>query len=193
MNKLVNASSTTPGTEPASILRRSIVLKLTLFVGILVSVTAGTLITVGYLYTSMMLSDQIDARLSAAAEDRQGLLRSRLAHLDERVRLIANRTRFRDLLDRHARGVITPEAFGAGAARIFDDVRTGWSESGSRPIPARLWPRVESRLWWQGLPAPTGRGFPWRQILQWSSCPRRSETRSPPCSRQKPAPGLVSG
>ena len=44
------------------------------------------------------------------------------------MRLIANRTRFRDLLDRHARGVITPEAFGAGAARIFDDVRTGWTE-----------------------------------------------------------------
>src|SRR4051794_14305292 len=128
MDKLVNGNSTTQGAEPASIPRRSIVLKLTLFVGILVSLTAGTLITVGYLYTSQMLSDQIDARLSAAAEDRQGLLRSRLAHLDERVRLIANRTRFRDLLDRHARGVITPEAFGAGAARIFDDVRTGWTE-----------------------------------------------------------------
>ena len=77
MDKLGNANSTTQVAEPASIPRRSIVLKLTLFVGILVALTAGTLITVGYLYTSQMLSDQIDARLSAAAEDRQGLLRSR--------------------------------------------------------------------------------------------------------------------
>src|SRR3954471_17883167 len=90
MHKLGNPNSTTQVAEPASIPRRSIVLKLTLFVGILVALTAGTLITVGYLYTSQMLSDQIDARLSAAADDRQGLLRSRLAHLDERVRLIAN-------------------------------------------------------------------------------------------------------
>ena len=50
---------------------RSIVLKLTLFVGVLVALTAGTLITVGFYYTSIMLRDQIDSRLSAMADDRR--------------------------------------------------------------------------------------------------------------------------
>ena len=172
-------------------------LKLTLFVGILVSLTAGTLITVGYLYTSQMLSDQIDARLSAAAEDRQGLLRSRLAHLDERVRLIANRTRFRDLLDRHARGVITPEAFGAGAARIFDDVRTGWTEfmaiwieTDSGKVVASSGERVSGGNVRRARGAASSRGS---RIPRWSSCPGRSETRTPPCSRRRPAPGPDGG
>ena len=58
---------------------RSIVLKLTLFVGVLVALTAGTLITVGFYYTSFMLRDQIDNRLSAMADDRQALLDGRAA------------------------------------------------------------------------------------------------------------------
>ena len=53
---------------------RSIVLKLTLFVGLLVALTAGTLITVGFHYTSAILRDQINNRLSAMADDRQALL-----------------------------------------------------------------------------------------------------------------------
>ena len=59
-------------------------LKLTLFVGSLVGLTAGTLITVGYYYTGRMLSDQIDARLSGIADDRQALLKSELVHLADR-------------------------------------------------------------------------------------------------------------
>ena len=45
--------------------------KLTLFVGVLVALTAGTLITVGFYYTSNMLRDQINNRLSAMADDRR--------------------------------------------------------------------------------------------------------------------------
>ena len=57
-----------------SLRRRSIVVKLTLFVGLLVALTAGILITVVYYYTGEMLRDQIDNRLSAVADDRQSLL-----------------------------------------------------------------------------------------------------------------------
>src|SRR3954463_13858065 len=100
-----------PGAERPSVPRRSIVLKLTLFVGSLVALTAGTLITVGYYYTGRMLSDQIDARLSAIADDRQALLRSELLHLEDRARLVASRTRLRDLMDHHVGQSITPDVF----------------------------------------------------------------------------------
>ncbi|MGZ3356060.1 MAG: hypothetical protein ACXVBO_14550, partial [Isosphaeraceae bacterium] len=86
---------------------RSIVLKLTLFVGVLVALTAGTLITVGFYYTSLMLRDQIDNRLSAMADDRQALLKAGLHHLEERVRILTSRYRLLDVLDRQA-GVVTP-------------------------------------------------------------------------------------
>ena len=55
--------------------RWSIVTKLTLFVGLLVALTAGTLITVGFQYTSGILQDQINNRLSAVADDRQASAR----------------------------------------------------------------------------------------------------------------------
>ena len=114
-----------PGAERPSVPRRSIVLKLTLFVGSLVGLTAGTLITVGYYYTGRMLSDQIDARLSGIADDRQALLKSELLHLEDRARLVASRTRLRDLMDQHARGAITADAFRTDTIRILDDVRAG--------------------------------------------------------------------
>ncbi len=102
---------------------RSIVLKLTLFVGILVALTAGTLITVGFHYTSIMLRDQIDNRLSAIADDRQSLLMAGLLHLEERVRILTSRYRLLDVLDRQA-GVATPRERSQGdSERTLDDVR----------------------------------------------------------------------
>jgi signal transduction histidine kinase len=114
-----------PGSGRYAIPNRSIVLKLTLFVGALVALTAGTLITVGYVYTAGVLRDQIDARLSAIADDRQAFLRSELLHLEDRARLVASRTRLRELMDQHDRKAIATDAFRADAVRILDDVRTG--------------------------------------------------------------------
>jgi PAS domain S-box-containing protein len=112
-----------PGAGRHTIPRRSIVLKLTLFVGALVALTAATLITVGYVYTAEVLRDQIDARLSAIADDRQALLKSEMQHLEDRARLVASRTRLRDLMDQHASGAIESDAFRSDATRILDDVR----------------------------------------------------------------------
>ena len=83
---------------------RSIVLKLTLFVGVLVALTAGTLITVGFYYTSLMLRDQIDSRLSAMADDRQALLMAGLLHLEERVHILTSRYRLLEVLIAKPRG-----------------------------------------------------------------------------------------
>ena len=98
-------------------------LKLTLFVGVLVALTAGTLITVDSYYTSLMLRDQIDSRLSAMADDRQALLMDRLLHLEERIRILTSRYRLLEVLDRQARGVTTRERLQVESKQTLDGVR----------------------------------------------------------------------
>ena len=103
--------------------RWSIVTKLTLFVGLLVALTAGTLITVGFQYTSEILRDQINNRLSAVADDRQALLMEELLHLEERIRILTTRYRLIEFLNRHAEGPSLPSGFGARPRSPLDDVR----------------------------------------------------------------------
>ena len=109
--------------RPSLAPRRSIVLKLTLFVGVLVALTAGTLITVDFYYTSLMLRDQIDNRLSATADDRRALLMAGLLHLEERVHILTSRYRLLEVLDRHVRGVTTRERLLVESKQTLDDVR----------------------------------------------------------------------
>jgi len=109
--------------EPASAPRRSIVLKLTLCMGILVALTTGTLITVGFYYTSGMLRDQINSRLSAMADDRQALLMAGLLHLEERIRILTSRYRLLEFLERHAGGATPRERSQVESVRTLDDVR----------------------------------------------------------------------
>ncbi len=105
---------------PALHFRRSIVLKLTLFVGSLVALAAGTLISVGFSYTSAMLRDQIDNRLSAMADDRQALLVAGLLHLEERVRILKSRYRLLEVLDRFDAGTMTPERLRESSRSLVD-------------------------------------------------------------------------
>ncbi|MGC8638273.1 MAG: GAF domain-containing protein [Isosphaeraceae bacterium] len=106
-----------------SLRRRSIVVKLALFVGLLVALTAGILTTVVYYYTGEMLRDQIDNRLSAVAEDRQSQLQSGLARVEERVRIVASRYRLLELIEQRAGAGAVPERVRAESTRILDDVR----------------------------------------------------------------------
>jgi PAS domain S-box-containing protein len=106
-----------------SVRRRSIVVKLALFVGLLVALTAGILTTVVYYYTGEMLRDQIDNRLSAVADDRQSLLLYELAQVDERIRTLASRYRLLQLLERRIAGGTTAPPRPEETARIVDDVR----------------------------------------------------------------------
>lgn len=107
MGKLPDLKSTSP--LPTLHFRLSIVLKLTLFVGSLVALTAGTLILVGFSYTGAMLRDHIDNRLSAVADDRQALLLTGLLHLEEQVRILKTRYRLLEILDRYGAGAMTPD------------------------------------------------------------------------------------
>jgi signal transduction histidine kinase len=112
------------GAALRSVLKRSIVVKLTLFVGLLVALTAGILITVVYRYTSEMLRDQIDNRLSAVADDRQSLLMTGMAQMEERVRIFASRYRLLEILERYSGGSMTAERFQAESTRTLDEVRS---------------------------------------------------------------------
>src|SRR5215831_11691329 len=103
--------------------RPSIWLKLTLFVGVLVILTSGVLIWKGYMFARDMLVDQIHARLTVVASDRQAMLLAYILQQHERVGLVASRTQLRQLLEERAANTITDAALHAGAKRILRDAQ----------------------------------------------------------------------
>ncbi len=121
---MATESTSTSDSQPGGAKPRgSIVAKLTLFVGFLVALTAGVLITVGYLYVGAIVRDQIDARLSVIADDRQTLLLTSMKREEERVRQVTTRTRLRILLGQRVRGEIDAERFQNDVQTMLDDVR----------------------------------------------------------------------
>jgi signal transduction histidine kinase len=104
-------------------LRPSIWLKLAIFVGVLVMLTSGMLIWTAYLFVRDMLVDQIHARLTVTASDRQAMLLAYIRQQEERVRLVASRTRLRQLLEERADNKITDEALHTGSKRILLDAQ----------------------------------------------------------------------
>jgi len=128
--------------------RTSIVLKLATFVGILVSVTAGTLIGVGYFYISEIVRDQVHARLSLVASDRQDMLLNGLRQHEERTVLLASRARIRRLLLEIAEKGSASETVRAEADRSLADARNSipstlaaWVETPDRKIVLENGPR----------------------------------------------------
>src|SRR5215813_7144195 len=105
------------------VLRPSIWLKLAMFVGVLVMLTSGMLIWTAYLFARDMLVDQIHARLTVTASDRQAMLLAYIRQQEERVRLVASQTRLRQLLEERADNKITDEALHAGSKRILLDAQ----------------------------------------------------------------------
>src|SRR5437762_9800599 len=117
---------------------KSIVSKLTLFVGVLVALNTGSLSGVAYIITSGMLRDQIHDRLTTVAADRQGILLNALKQEGERAAALANWPRMRELLSGRDRGPIATEQIRAEAEPILSSVRantTGllavWLEGGA--------------------------------------------------------------
>jgi signal transduction histidine kinase len=103
--------------------RPSIWLKLAMFVGVLVILTSGVLIWTAYMFARDMLVAQIHARLTVVTSDRQAMLLAYISQQHERVRLVASRTRLRQLLEERADNTITDEAFRAGSKRILLDAQ----------------------------------------------------------------------
>ncbi len=123
MDKLQEPGFAAPSESRILAPWRSIVLRWTLFVGVLVALTAGTMITVGFYYTSNILRDQINNRLSAMADDRQALLVAGLLHVEERIRILISRYRLLEVIDRQA-GVIYPgDPLQEHGERTLDEVR----------------------------------------------------------------------
>jgi PAS domain S-box-containing protein len=103
---------TDPNLRPKrSVLRSSIVRKLTMFVGVLVTLIGGVLIGVAYYATSAILGDQLNERLTTVAADRQEMLSTALREQEARARQLANRPRIHLLLGQRASGMIAPQRF----------------------------------------------------------------------------------
>jgi two-component system, NtrC family, sensor kinase len=116
------------GQEPSSrakrsFFRSSIVWKLTLFVGVLVTLNCGVLIGVAYIATSAILRTQIDERLSTVASDRQEMLAYMLERQEERATQLGKRVRIHHLLAQRAQGTISPDQFWAETETILANAR----------------------------------------------------------------------
>ena len=138
-----------------SFLRSSIVWKLTLFVGVLVTLNCGVLIGVAYVATSVILRDQIHERLSTVASDRQEMLAYTLEQQEERATRFASRGRIHQLMAQRAEGTISLNGFGPRPKRslpVRESTRPVFWLSGSRMRPARCSLRVAPRTWLPAIP-----------------------------------------
>src|SRR5438132_12931115 len=103
--------------------RPAIWLKLAMFVGVLLIFTSGVLIWASYLFARDILIDQIHARLTVTASDRQAMLLAYVRQQHERVELVASGPRLRQLLGEHADGRMAEEAFHTASRRILLDAQ----------------------------------------------------------------------
>ncbi|HEX4130881.1 MAG TPA: response regulator [Pirellulales bacterium] len=77
----------------------SIVLKLTIFVGVLVAMTAGILGGVGYKFTREVVADQIRDRLNVVSASRRAAVLAYVHQQQDRVRYLAGRNRTRGIFE----------------------------------------------------------------------------------------------
>ena len=102
---------------------RSILSKVTVFVGLALFVLASAMTAVIYFTARSVVREQIHERLFAAASDRHALVLAYVAQQHERVRLIATRTRLRLLIDRYQTEDIGSEELVAEIRSILIDAQ----------------------------------------------------------------------
>ncbi|HEU4797668.1 MAG TPA: cache domain-containing protein, partial [bacterium] len=98
-------------------------LKQTAFVAVMIVLTGGTLILSGHGFVRKMVVDQINQRLILAASDRQVLLQTYIRQQQERVALVASRTRLRQLTEDYEAGKIPGDEFRSESRRILVDAQ----------------------------------------------------------------------
>lgn len=103
--------------------RSSVLLKQTAFVALVIVLTVGTLILSGHRFVRGIVTAQIDQRLVLAASDRQVLLQTYIRQQQERVALVASRTRLRQLIQEYAAGRMQGEVFRSESSRILVDAQ----------------------------------------------------------------------
>ena len=97
--------------------------KLTCFVTLLVALSTIALTLVGYTFAREMLRDELREELSLHGAGLRELIRSYADHQQERVSLVASRTRLRQLLLAQLDGEVEAEPFLAQTRRILLDAR----------------------------------------------------------------------
>jgi len=112
-----------PSPSPGQFhVRHSIVLRLSLFVGITVALTAATLTGTSYYFMSRTLEQAIKERLSVVASSRQTALLTYIRQQQERIGLIAHRSRFRRLVQDAADHEQLDDAIKQQLQAILNDV-----------------------------------------------------------------------
>jgi len=86
-------------------------------------VTGGTLILASERFARRIVRDEIDQRLVLIATDRQALLQAYIHQQQERVALVASRTRLRQLVEERAAGKIPADQFRRQSAQILADAQ----------------------------------------------------------------------
>lgn len=109
-------------------MRLTLLSKLTLFVAVVVILTATLANWTSFQYAKISLTEQIHRRLRTAASDREKRVNAYVNQQKERVRLIATRTRLRKYLYDHLELRESEDLFRAGAEKILRDAKSSTDE-----------------------------------------------------------------
>jgi sigma-B regulation protein RsbU (phosphoserine phosphatase) len=109
----------------ASGFRTSIRLKLAVFVGLVVILTAAALSFASYHFAHRTLSNEIHQRLTLVSAGRRQMLQDYVRQQEERAQAVASRTRLRELLADHMAGRVDLAEFLTATERILRDAQQG--------------------------------------------------------------------
>lgn len=112
--------------------RRSIAVKLAIFVCLLLALVAASMTGVAYVVARRIVRDEIHKRLLVAATDRHAMVINYVAQQHERASLVTSRTRLRQLIADHQDGRLELEPMRTLTTRILADAKG--STSGFREI-----------------------------------------------------------
>lgn len=112
--------------EPPSFWR-SLLLKNTLFVAIVVVLTAGILGHLAYIFARDILHDNIRVRLQLVVSDRAALFEGYVRQQLDRAALVTSRTHLRELIQDFEQGKLDQATFRAESKRILEDTESGSS------------------------------------------------------------------
>jgi len=101
--------------------RSSLALKLAVFVGGIVLLTAGSIGFAGLAFTDAVISAQVDQRLSIIAADRRDMLSAYIRGQKDEINVVAKRPLVRQLLDSAPTRSAAGTPFSAAAARALAD------------------------------------------------------------------------
>jgi two-component system, sensor histidine kinase and response regulator len=111
---------------------QSLLTKYTLFVALIVVVTAGLLGHLAYVFARNILHHDIHVRMQIIAADRAALLEGYSRHQLERAALVTSRTTLRSLLKSHLEGTLEEQPFREQARTILTDAQS--SSDGFRDL-----------------------------------------------------------